>query len=258
VATSLNLFDPPGSPPAGERVANPSAARPADAARNVADSARARPPEAKPAEPGPAEPGPAEARSAARAPAAARSDAAPLDRFAVLLGRAPTDAEKLELVRVKEALDLDNNDALWLLIMDLDHLRERFEQSIAGQRRAFETAIEGQRRAFGQAVDRRLAETRQATDALVESAKTQFLRDFPAALKQAARRVSIKALGFNGPVVLSGPVAGVALALAGLGAVGAGWLAYELGERSGYERGMRAAQAEVALAPKPPAPATKR
>jgi hypothetical protein len=238
VATSLNLFDPPDPPPGTDRPdPPPRAAKPVET----------RPPDAKPAEPGPVE-----ARSAARAPAVAQPEAPPLDRFAVLLGRAPTDAEKLELVRVKEALDLDNNDALWLLIMDLDHLRGRFEQSIAGQRRAFETAIEGQRRAFGQAVDRRLAETRQATDALVESAKTQFLRDFPAALKQAARRVSIKALGFNGPVVLSGPLAGVALALAGLGAVGAGWLAYELGERAGYERGALAQRAEAA--PKPPAP----
>ena len=90
---------------------------------------------------------------------------------------------------------------------------------------------------FEHSIDRRLAETRQATDALIESAKTRFLEQFPAALKQAARRVSIRALGFNGPVVLSGPVAGVALALAGLGVVGAGWLAYELGERVGLRAG---------------------
>ncbi|MCB1797158.1 MAG: hypothetical protein KDJ70_22590, partial [Candidatus Competibacteraceae bacterium] len=87
------------------------------------------------------------------------------------------------------------------------------------------------------------------------SARARFLAQFPAALKQAARRVSIKALGFNGPVVLSGPVAGVALALAGLGAVGASWLAYELGERSGYERGMLAALTNAAPNPKPAAPA---
>ena len=189
-----------------------------------------------------------------RAPAVARSEAASLDRFAALLGRAPTDAEKLELVRVKEALDLDNNDALWLLIMGLDHLRGRFERSIEGQRRAVETAIESQRREFEAAVDRRLEKAQATADALVESAKTRFLEQFPAALKQAARRVSVRALGLDGPVVLSGPVAGAALALAGLGAVGAVGLAYGLGERSGYERGMRSAQAEVAPAPKPPAP----
>jgi hypothetical protein len=245
VATSLNLFDPPGSSPAGERVANPSAARPADAARNVADPA-----EARPAEANPAKPGPAEARSAVRAPAVARSNAAPLDRFAVLLGRAPTDAEKLELVRVKEALDLDNNDALWLLIMGLDHLRGRFEQSIEGQRRAFETAIEGQRRQFEQSVDRRLKETQQVTDTLIESARSRFLAQFPAALKLAARKVAVRAIGHGGPVVLSGLIAGLVLLIAGLG--GAGWLAYALGERAGYERGVLAQRAETA--PKPPAP----
>lgn len=235
MATSLNLFDPPGPAPAGERATIPGAARPA-------------------------EPGAAGVRAAARA-STAKPEAAPLDRFAALLGRAPTDAEKLELVRVKEALDLDNNDALWLLIMGLDHLRGRFEHSIDGQRRAVEAAIDGQRRAFEQAIARRLDETRQTTDALIESARARFLEQFPAALKQAARRVSVKALGFDGPVVLSGPVAGVALALAGLGAIGAAGLAYGLGERSGYERGERAGfdkgvlTARAETAPKSPAPA---
>ena len=58
-------------------------------------------------------------------------------------------------------------------------------------------------------------------------------------------------------MVLSGPVAGAALVVASLGAVGAVGLAHALGERSGYERGMRAAQAEAAPAPKPPAPAVR-
>ncbi len=163
-----------------------------------------------------------------------------------LLGREPSGPELAEFVRVRDALGLRDNDALWLVLLALQH-----------QRRQLETAIEGQRRAFEQSVDRRLEETRHATDALIESAKTRFLEQFPAALKQAARRVAIKALGFNGPVVLSGPVAGVALALAGLGVVGAVGLAYGLGERSGYERGMRSARAEVAPAPKPPAPPAK-
>ena len=222
VAKSLNLFDPPGSAPAGERAAIPGAAG---------------------------------ARPAARPPGAAGPEAPPLDRFAALLGRAPTDAEKLELVRVKEALDLDNNDALWLLIMGLDHLRGRFERSVEGQRRQFEQSAESQRRAFEQSVGERLDETRQAADAAIESARARFLEQFPAALKQAARRVSVRALGLGGPVVLSGPVAGAALALAGLLAAGAVGLAYGLGERSGYERGMLVARADAAPAPKPAAPA---
>ena len=167
-------------------------------------------------------------------------------RVRKLLGREPSGPELAEFVRVRDALGLRDNDALWLVLLALQH-----------QRRQFETAIEGQRRAFEASVDRRLAETRQTTDALIESARSRFLEQFPAALKQAARRVAIKALGFSGPVVLSGPVAGVALALAGLGAVGAGGLAYALGERAGYERGVLAQRAEAAPAPKPPAPPAK-
>ena len=191
---------------------------------------------------------PAEARPAAREPETP-SPAAPGDFGALvrkLLGREPSGPELAEFVRVRDALGLRDNDALWLVLLALQH-----------QRRQFETAIEGQRRAFEASVDRRLEETRQTTDALVESARSRFLAQFPAALKQAARRVSIKALGFSGPVVLSGPVAGVALALAGLGAVGAVGLAYALGERAGHERGVLAARAEVAPAPKPPAPPAK-
>lgn len=171
-------------------------------------------------------------------------------RVRQLLGREPSGPELAEFVRVRDALGLRDNDALWLVLLALQHQRQAFEHSIDGQRRAFE-----------QAIARRLDETRQTTDALIESARARFLEQFPAALKQAARRVSVKALGFDGPVVLSGPVAGVALALAGLGAIGAAGLAYGLGERSGYERGERAGfdkgvlTARAETAPKSPAPA---
>ncbi len=174
-----------------------------------------------------------------------------------LLGREPSGPELAEFVRVRDALGLRDNDALWLVLLALQHQRRQLEQSIDGQRRAIETAIESRRRDFEAAVDRRLEKAQATADALVESAKTRFLEQFPAALKQAARRVSVRALGLGGPVVLSGPVAGLVLALAGLGAVGAVGLAHALGERSGYERGMRSAQAEVAPAPKPPAPTVR-
>ena len=224
------------SPPPSEFALSPPPAKPAAprtaeaAARGVKGVARA------------GRDGPEREAGAAR-PDAAGGFGALVQR---LLGREPSGPELAEFVRVRDALGLRDNDALWLVLLALQHQRRQFEQSIDGQRRQFEHSI-----------DRRLAETRQATDALIESAKTRFLEQFPAALKQAARRVAIKALGFNGPVVLSGPVAGVALALAGLGVVGAVGLAHGLGERSGYERGMRSARAEVAPAPKPPAPPAK-
>ena len=160
-----------------------------------------------------------------------------------LLGREPTGPELAEFVRVRDALGLRDNDALWLVLLALQHQRRQFEQSIEGQRRQFE-----------QSVDRRLKETQQVTDTLIESARSRFLAQFPAALKLAARQVAVRAIGHGGPVVLSGLIAGLVLLIAGLG--GAGGLAYALGERAGYERGVLAQRAETA--PKPPAPPAKR
>jgi hypothetical protein len=43
------------------------------------------------------------------------------DSFAKLLGRQPTDADRQRLYRVRDALGLKNNDALWLVLMALQH-----------------------------------------------------------------------------------------------------------------------------------------
>lgn len=50
------------------------------------------------------------------------------DSFAKLLGRQPTDRERQELYRVKDALGLKNNDALWLVLMALQHYQDQYEQ----------------------------------------------------------------------------------------------------------------------------------
>jgi hypothetical protein len=56
------------------------------------------------------------------------------DSFAKLLGRQPSDAERQSLYRVRDALGLKNNDALWLVLMALQHYQgqyEKFPQAIA-------------------------------------------------------------------------------------------------------------------------------
>ena len=56
------------------------------------------------------------------------------DSFAKLLGRQPSDAERQNLYRVRDALGLKNNDALWLVLMALQHYQgqyEKFPQAIA-------------------------------------------------------------------------------------------------------------------------------
>lgn len=56
------------------------------------------------------------------------------DSFAKLLGRQPSDAERQSLYRVRDALSLKNNDALWLVLMALQNYQgqyEKFPQAIA-------------------------------------------------------------------------------------------------------------------------------
>jgi len=56
------------------------------------------------------------------------------DSFEILLGRRPEDSEVQELYRVRDALELHNNDALWLVLMALQHyqwLYQKMPESIA-------------------------------------------------------------------------------------------------------------------------------
>lgn len=50
------------------------------------------------------------------------------DSFAKLLGRQPSDAERQRLYKVRDALDLKNNDALWLVLMALQHYETQYEK----------------------------------------------------------------------------------------------------------------------------------
>ncbi len=50
------------------------------------------------------------------------------DSFAKLLGRQPTDTERQQLYRVRDALGLKNNDALWLVLMALQHHQTQFDE----------------------------------------------------------------------------------------------------------------------------------
>ena len=91
-------------------------------------------------------------------------------RVRQLLGHEPTGPELAEFVRVRDALDLRDNDALWLVVLALQHQRRAFEQAIEGQRRTFEQA---HRPATG-------GGPAGTTDALIESARA-LPRQFPAA-----------------------------------------------------------------------------
>jgi len=49
------------------------------------------------------------------------------DSFAKLLGTQPTDKDRQDLYRVRDALGLKTNDALWLVLMALQHYQRQYE-----------------------------------------------------------------------------------------------------------------------------------
>lgn len=155
-------------------------------------------------------------------------------RVRQLLGRAPTGPELAEFVRVRDALGLRDNDALWLVLLALQHQRREIER----------------------AIDVRLADARETADAILETARARFLEQFPAALTQTAAKTAVKAMGATGPVRTIGLLAGLALLMVGIG--GVGWLAYGLGERAGYEKGLSAQGAGAPPGLKSPAAAQRR
>jgi hypothetical protein len=84
------------------------------------------------------------------------------DSFAKLLGRQPTDTDRQNLYRVRDALELKNNDALWLVIMALQSYDERYKAIPAQIEKAAGAAAAG-------AASRAQSQVNEAVAALVPS-----------------------------------------------------------------------------------------
>jgi hypothetical protein len=65
------------------------------------------------------------------------------DSFAKLLGRQPSDAERQQLYKVRDALGLKNNDALWLVLIALQHYENIYASIPASITAAANKAAQG-------------------------------------------------------------------------------------------------------------------
>lgn len=138
--------------------------------------------------------------------------------FTRLLGRPPSDRELRELDRVREALDLRDNDALWLIIMALQYFRQDMETSVAAT----------------------LGSLKQVADATaqtaMENARREFQRDFPQVLREVARNVTVPTAKPNLQRRKKRFLAvGVVATLFLLVFLGLSWLAYDHGWQTGYQ-----------------------
>lgn len=91
------------------------------------------------------------------------------DSFSKLLGRQPSDKERQELYRVRDALGIKNNDALWLVLIALQHYEGLYASIPASIRDAAQKAASG-------AAAQAQAEVNKAVAALVPSVQ-QAVKD---------------------------------------------------------------------------------
>lgn len=103
------------------------------------------------------------------------------DSFAKLIGRQPSDAERQQLYNVRDALGLQNNDALWLILMALQYYQHQYEQ--------FPTVI-------ARASKDILADFKAAADATVkasaESAKAELAQAVATTAQEVAHHIAEK------------------------------------------------------------------
>jgi hypothetical protein len=128
------------------------------------------------------------------------TDEGAISAFEKLLGRESKPAEREQLYRVKEALGLRDNDALWLVLFALQYYDSLYRQ--------FPKTI-------GQEAARVLSETRTAADASVRASLEHAKADLTRAMAIAAEGVAREAARRH---TIQWLVAGMALGAALFGA----------------------------------------
>jgi hypothetical protein len=144
------------------------------------------------------------------------------DSFAVLLGRQPSDRERQNLYRVRDALKLKPTDAVWLLLMALEHyetLYRRYPALIAGAARDVTKDI-------------RATAAAQARAAVADTTKALAHAVAEAATASAKRVAGTQRLKWAMGCLLTATVCISTI----------GWWAHGKGQRDGYAMGRDAAR----------------
>lgn len=150
------------------------------------------------------------------------------DSFTTLLGRQPTDRERQALYRVRDALKLKATDAVWLLLMALQHYQTLYE--------TFPARISEAARDVTKTVrDTALAEA--------QSAAGQTKKALAEAVREAAVAAAKRAAGAQLWKWVS-----VAATTATLSIGITGWCEFGRGERAGIAAGWNSATKQCASA----------
>jgi hypothetical protein len=106
------------------------------------------------------------------------------DAFATLLGRQASDRERERLHRVRDALHLGDNDALWLIVLALEHYDALFREYPESLGQVTRHALEQAQAAFATAAEAEAAKAHRVlaervADASLRIARTLAERPFP-------------------------------------------------------------------------------
>ena len=151
------------------------------------------------------------------------------DSFTKLLGRAPTDTERQDLYRVRDALGIGNNDALWLVLMALEHYQKLYEK-------------------FPNAIKKAASETLTAVKATAESTARAATEGAKADLAKAVAEVAHQvAKDTAGARLWQWAAVSILAAVLAVGAVAfALSVQFEKGFEAGKDEGFRKAYATAA------------
>jgi hypothetical protein len=143
------------------------------------------------------------------------------DSFALLLGRQPTDRERQNLYRVRDALKLKTTDAVWLLLMALQH---------------YETLYQGFPERIAEAAREVTKTIRETALAQAQSATEQTKKALGNAVREAAVASAKRAAGAQLWKWVS-----VAATIGTLSIALTGWWQFRRGDVAGFATGWTAA-----------------
>jgi hypothetical protein len=146
------------------------------------------------------------------------------DSFARLLDRQPTDKERQALYRVRDALQLKTTDAVWLLLMVLQH---------------YETLYEEIPERIADAAREATKEARATAKAQAKAAHEEALKTLADAVHRAAVASARQAAGAELLKWVSIAVSFVAILL-----IATGWWQFRRGYAAGADRGENQAKKE--------------
>ncbi|AMM18808.1 protein mobE (plasmid) [Burkholderia sp. PAMC 28687] len=154
------------------------------------------------------------------------------ESFAKLLGRQPSDAERQKLYMVRDALGLKNNDALWLVLMALQHYQTQYE--------TIPTTI-------SQTASDTLKDLKSAADATMQASAEAAKADLAEAVANAAQKVAVNT---SRKQMWKWAAGCIAIAFLSFGLFGAFvyYKTYTAGVNSGYGMGYNEAKDEKAAA----------